>query len=256
MIYTKNLILVCAGRDAVRAAEQGLPALHLCLRLTESGALERIQAPTAQVRSLLGLCGPSAVPPACNADRLAADLAYEARRISAPGVFADFEAGLAGGGMLLSAFDQVLHEEGIPFYVPLESGRALPHAVLTVSTALSGGSLTAYIASLQEEYGVSRIAAFLQPVSQDFMLPSASPRGRELTEYDRTALLQKTGAQAFFSRELCARYFTYTDEEGRAHFVMFDDASTLEAKLMQLSSLKVPAVFALFPDAAPLLNLS
>lgn len=255
MVYTKNLILVCTGRDTVRAAGQGLPVLHLCLSVTPGGALRRTQLATAQTRCLLGLCDPPAELADCNTDRLAADLVYEAKRVDAPGVFADFEHDTPRGRALLAAFDKALHEAGVPFYVPLDSGRMLGHAVLTVPTALSGGSLTTYIASLQEVYGAPRVAAFLQPVSQDFTLPSASPNGRPLTEVARAALLEKTGAQTFFSRELCAKYFTYTDEEGRAHFVLYDDPSTLEAKLAQLSSLDVPAVFALFPDAAPLLNL-
>lgn len=37
MVYTKNLVAVCAGRDAVRAAAQGMQVLHLCLGLSENG---------------------------------------------------------------------------------------------------------------------------------------------------------------------------------------------------------------------------
>ena len=68
----------------------------------------------------------------------------------------------------------------------------------------------------------------------------------------RTALLAETGAQVFFSRELCARYFTYTDREGGAHFVLFDDGETLAAKLAQLSGCGVQTVFALYPDVQAL----
>ena len=49
---------------------------------------------------------------------------------------------------------------------------------------------------------------------------------------------------------------TYTDEDGQAHFVLFDDDATLEAKLAQLSGCGVQTVFALFPDAAWLLSPS
>ena len=178
------------------------------------------------------------------------------RRTGAPGIFADFEHDTPQGRRLLTAFDKALHEADIPFYVPLASGRALTHAVLTTPTALSGGSLTAYISSLQGIYGAARIAAFLQPVSQDFTLPAASPNGKTLTPTERENLLARTGSQTFFSRELCAKYFTYTDSDRRAHFVLYDDASTLEAKLAQLAGCGVQTVFALFPDAAGLLNPS
>ncbi len=254
MEHTENLILVCAGRDTVRAAAHGLPLLHLCLGVTRSGALQRLQLPTVQTRCLLGLCDPPIDLAPCSTERLAADLVFEARCAGAVGVFADFEHDSRQIRSLLSALDLALHEAGLPFYVPLSCGRALRYAVLTMPTALSGGSLTALVRELQGAYGVSRVAAFLQPVSQDFTLPSSAPDGTPLTKESRDALLRETGSQTFFSRELCAKYFTYTDREGRAHFVLFDDASTLEAKLTQLSACGISAVFALYPDVEALLT--
>ena len=41
---------------------------------------------------------------------------------------------------------------------------------------------------------------------------------------------------------------------GQAHFVLYDDDSTLAAKLAQLAGCGVQNVFALFPDAAGLLK--
>lgn len=179
---------------------------------------------------------------------------FEARRTEAPGVFADFEHDTPLNRRLLAAFDEALYDADIPLYVPLECGRTLSHAILTVSTAISGGSLTEYISSLQGIYGAARIAAFLQPVSQDFTLPSPTPNGISLSAAARAALLAQTGAQPFFSRELCAKYFTYMNADGQAHFVLYDDDSTLAAKLAQLAGCGVQNVFALFPDAAGLLK--
>ena len=125
MVYTKNLVLVCTGRDALRAAKQGMPVLHLCLGITPTGALQRLQLPTSDTRCLLGLCDPPRDLADCNADRLAADLVFEARRTGAPGIFADFEHDTPQGRRLLTAFDKALHEADIPFYVPLACGRAL-----------------------------------------------------------------------------------------------------------------------------------
>lgn len=252
MVFTRNLVAVCAGRDAVRAAAQGLQVLNLCLGLSATGALERRQVPSVQRGCFLGLCEMPGEITLCDPERLASDLVFEAKRVNAPGVFADFERETAAALSLLRAFDEALGAEGIPLYVPVNIGRELDHAVLTVSTALSGGSLTAYFSSLQGIYGAHRIAAFLQPVSQNFTLPSASPNGKPLSAAARAALLAESGAQVFFSRELCARYFTYTDREGAAHFVLFDDEETLAAKLAQLSGCGVQTVFALYPDAQAL----
>lgn len=254
MVYTKNLILVCTGRDTVRAAALGLPVLQLCLGISQSGALQRLQLPAVQRHCLIGVSDPPQSINFCSAERIAADLVFEARRVGAPGVFADFEHDTPLARSLLTAFDEALHEADIPLYVPLDCGRTLSHAILTVSTAVSGGSLTEYISSLQGIYGAARIAAFLQPVSQDFTLPSPTPNGIPLSKAARAALLAQTGAQPFFSRELCAKYFTYMDSDGQAHFVLYDDDSTLAAKLAQLAGCGVQNVFALFPDAAGLLS--
>ena len=35
----------------------------------------------------------------------------------------------------------------------------------------------------------------------------------------------------FFSRELCARYYTYMDRDTGAHFVLFDDGDTMLCKV-------------------------
>ena len=35
----------------------------------------------------------------------------------------------------------------------------------------------------------------------------------------------------FFSRELCARYYTYMDRDTGAHFVLFDDGDTMLRKV-------------------------
>lgn len=218
MVYTKNLILVCTGRDTTKAASLGMPVLQLCLGISQSGALQRLKVSAVQRHCLLGVTDPPL------------------------------------NRRLLAAFDEALYDADIPLYVPLECGRTLSHAILTVSTAISGGSLTEYISSLQGIYGAARIAAFLQPVSQDFTLPSPTPNGVSLSSAARAALLAQTGAQPFFSRELCAKYFTYMNADGQAHFVLYDDNSTLAAKLAQLAGCGVQNVFALFPDAAGLLK--
>lgn len=149
MVYTKNLILVCTGRDTTKAASLGMPVLQLCLGISQSGALQRLKVSAVQRHCLLGVTDPPQAINFCSAERIAADLVFEARRTEAPGVFADFEHDTPLNRRLLAAFDEALYDADIPLYVPLECGRTLSHAILTVSTAISGGSLTEYISSLQ-----------------------------------------------------------------------------------------------------------
>ena len=54
MVYTKNLILVCTGRDTTKAASLGMPVLQLCLGISQSGALQRLKVSAVQRHCLLG----------------------------------------------------------------------------------------------------------------------------------------------------------------------------------------------------------
>ena len=51
----------------------------------------------------------------------------------------------------------------------------------------------------------------------------------------------------FFSRELCARYFTY-NEKGETHFILFDNAETLMRKARIAEELGFSAAFFLWPE--------
>ena len=56
----------------------------------------------------------------------------------------------------------------------------------------------------------------------------------------------------FFSQDLCARYFTYT-REGETHFVLFDDADTLQQKLQTGTRMGFSAAFLMYPEVRDLL---
>lgn len=84
MVYTKNLILVCTGRDTTKAASLGMPVLQLCLGISQSGALQRLKVSVVQRHCLLGVTDPPQAINFCSAERIAADLVFEARRTEAP----------------------------------------------------------------------------------------------------------------------------------------------------------------------------
>lgn len=70
--------------------------------------------------------------------------------------------------------------------------------------------------------------------------------------------MERESPAVFFSQELCARYFTYS-RGGDTHFVLFDDADTLNQKLKVGASLGFSAAFLMWPeirDLAGTLNLS
>ena len=61
------------------------------------------------------------------------------------------------------------------------------------------------------------------------------------------ALRQEREPVVFFSDALCARYFTYT-QRGEAHFVLFDDADTLNQKLRLGAGMGFAAAFFMWPE--------
>ena len=90
----------------------------------------------------------------------------------------------------------------------------------------------------------------LQRVAEDFFLPSPTGSGTPLTQEELRERIQQRQPSIFFSHELCARYFTYMSRESGAHFVLYDDASTLAKKLQVAHSLDIRTVLAAWPEIA------
>lgn len=247
----QGMILVCAGADSKRAQASGLPVLHLGLGLRPDGSLYRLMlSATQNPGCYLGVCDRGMTrfcPAVCD------QLLTEAERVGAAGLVVDCERSTPPIQALMQALDEVCSHKGVPLFVPLSQAKVVSRASLIVDTALSGGSLWERFGALVEQYP-GRITADLRPISRDFLLPAPDSDGVPLEPQAREALRRRAGSQAFFSRELCARYFTYMDEAGNGHFVLFDDDDTLREKCGCLESLGVAPIFARYPDVCALLG--
>lgn len=253
MSLPASVILVCAGADTSRAAGHGHTLLDLCYHITPQGALDRLKLGAFTAGNYIGISDFPSSSAVVNPQSFTDTLLYETERLQARGVFADLECSSPSARALCTALDEALYARGMPFFVPLARAKDTRHAILTAETAVSGGSLRGMMGELQEQYGADRVAALLRPVSSDFSMPAENADGIALTSEAREALRAKHGAQVFFSHELCAKYFTYMDETMRGHFVLFDDDSTIEEKIMQLRKQGVRDMFALYPDVSSLL---
>ena len=134
--------------------------------------------------------------------------------------------------------------------VPEQYGHCSPHAQVCISSALSGGTLVQRLREAQERFGRDRVVLALQRVAEDFFLPSPTGSGTPLTQEELRERIQQRQPSIFFSHELCARYFTYMSRESGAHFVLYDDASTLAKKLQVARSLDIRTVLAAWPEIA------
>lgn len=155
---------------------------------------------------------------------------------------------------LISAATTYLISRQIPVFLSPRFSKAVKGAYVLIPSAISGGSYEQMLYDAAEKYGAERLALEIVRISSDFTLPFTSSDGKKLSFSELIALLEQKGASVFFSRELCAKYFTYADPSGAPHFVLFDDASTLAAKLQIAGSVGIKHAFSLYPEIKDLLS--
>lgn len=119
---------------------------------------------------------------------------------------------------------------GWRLYVPLSFAGLSDRTRLLVPSALSGGSLAVRLQELAQQYGAGRLTLAIDRMAEDFFLPAPSGSGLPLSREELAKRIQQRQPSIFFSRELCAHYFTYMSRESGAHFVLFDDSASIRQK--------------------------
>lgn len=251
MQYTKKLVIVCAGKDTKRAIQHNIKLLQLCIGVGKNMTLKRLYIPAKTKNDILGISDMGITNGNINA--CADAIIYEVVNNKFSGIFADFERDDKAVLSLASKLDELCKKYNIDFFVPVQCSCAVIHACIVVQSALSGGILEEYINKICEDYP-NRTAVSIRPVSTDFTLPAQKSEGNPISKSQRQLLIQKYSSGVFFSRELCAKYFTYMDELERGHFVLFDDESTIFAKLERLNALNIKNIFAVYPDIYPIIK--
>ena len=206
----------------------------------QGGCLTRCDATAFPRGGLMGLSDrcTGAIP---RIDTLCRTIVAECVKRGFQGVLADFETNPYSDQLsFLSRLSARLSARGMALYCPL----SLPAegAALLVGTGLSGGSLRALL-----EETACRTRAMM-----DFPLPCPSGCGTPLTREELLALREKHPSSVYFSRELMAKYFTYSAGSG-THFVLFDDAETLRQKVKLAQNLGIQTAFLMFPEISDLL---
>lgn len=147
------------------------------------------------------------------------------------GAILDFESRLPALGQCVAYLDAAFYPRRYTLYINEYYAPAAPGANILISSAISGGTLTSRLKQAVERYGTHRVVLALERSMEDFTLPAPSGCGYPLSQAQLEYTLHKSGSPVFFSRELCARYFTYLDQTQQVHFVLFDDPDTLAHKL-------------------------
>ena len=223
-------------------ADLPVTPVHTSYRMGKGPHLFRVSGSAAPRGGLMHLncCnfdGFGPIPPFCQ------EVIRECMARGFTGIVCDLEGGS------LPPLEQMVRELGTQclrrswtLVVPEPYGHCSPHALVSISSALSGGTLVQRLREAQERFGRDRIVLGLRRVAEDFFLPSPTGSGNPLTQEELQKRIAQMNPSIFFSHELCARYFTYMSRESGAHFVLFDDSSTLAQKLQVARSLDIRIV--------------
>lgn len=228
---------------------------HVAYRIGPESQLLR-QSLLLQTHGGLLTLGDRDAPPISAPEALCAGILRECARRSYTGVLLDFEARPAADRKVFAAMlAQQLRKTRRTLYVP--ESCAVSGAVPLICTALSGGSFPQRLQEAARQFGgAEHLGLDVQRLRMDFTLPAKSGEGRPLSADEFHALVEKESPAVFFSQELCARYFTYMQDQ-ETHFVLFDDESTLRQKLKTGEAMGFSTAFFMWPeirDIAPKLG--
>lgn len=185
-----------------------------------------------------------------SAEALCQEVGQECLARGFSGAVLDFEARLPPLERIAQQLGELFARRNWTLYVPEAYARCAPQARVMIPSALSGGSLVLRLEEAGERYGRDRVALALEKTAEDFFLPSPTGSGVPLTRQELEEQLTRMKPSVFFSRELCARYYTYMSRETGAHFVLFDDDDTLCRKVEVARKAGVSLFLAAWEDVA------
>ena len=187
--------------------------------------------------------------------RFGGDVAAELAARAARGIVADFAREDAPVLRDTAAeLARIAAVRGLPLYTYPAYEPFAPGARVLIGSAVAEGSLAAVLHAACERYTPERVALEVMPVRVDYALPASDGSGKRLSEQELARMLSSMAPMSFFSSELCAKYFTYLAPDRRAHFVLYDDASTVAQKLRVAESCGVRTAFLLYAEVAGMLG--
>lgn len=216
---------------------------HMSYRIGPDGALLASPLPDSLRGGLLMLSDEGGTYPD-EPEGLCRQLVHECMRRRYAGVILD----AAPPEAFCRTLDALLTRQERQLYLPEAAAAFAPHGTAVVCTAVTSGSLEERLAAAAEKWGPERLALDLQRMMTDYPL-TAGGDAVPLTPAQLHALAE--GRATYFSRPLCARYFTYRTESS-SRFVLFDDVQTLRSKINTAESLGIRRGFFMLPEVEDL----
>lgn len=253
MLPNFNLMLTAPPEQVQAALTFGLPVAHMAYRVGPGLKLLRAQLPLS-VRGGLMMADDADFDGKGNGAAFCQDVMRECAARGFDGIILDFERPVSPLlEKTVSALAAQTAKQGWPLYVPEAYASCSGKTKIIISSAISGGSLAQRLAEAVETYGAERVTLGLERSAEDFFLPSPNGQGAPLSREALKKRLAERSPSVFFSRELCAHYFTYMSKENGAHFILFDDAGSIRHKLQLAGKLKISSAVLAYPQADDLL---
>lgn len=238
--------------DKLRHASRCTSRLaHVAYRVGPEGRLTR-QNMAMQTRGGVMVLGDRGCGAIRDCPSLCRDVWRECGNRGYTGVLADFELPPSPDrAAFLESLSQVLSRNRKQLFVPEVYGQRVPLAAAMICTAISGGVFRQRLEEARQRFG-GRVALDLQRLRMDFPLPCPSGEGRPLSLAALRELMERHQPAVFYSADLCAKYFTCT-QDGASHFILFDDADTLQRKLQAGQAMEIRTAFVMYPEVEDLL---
>lgn len=248
---TRDTIIITTPPQTLRSV-QGWDVTpgHLAYRVGRGPHLLRAGGGTVQPRGGIMVVDDQGFDGLGDPGPLCQEVVRECSARGFTGAVLDFDAKLPPLERMAATLEEGFARRGWTLYVPESYGARLQRARVMISSALSGGSLALRLEEASGCFGADRVALALQRVAEDFALPSSTGNGQPLTREELAQKRRQMNPSVFFSGELCARYFTYMNREGGAHFVLFDDGDTLRRKMEVARRAGIHTFLAAWPEVA------
>lgn len=244
---TNMELIFAAPPELTEARRFGVPVAHMGYRIGPGGLLPHAKIPDS-LRGGLLLLSDRNWNATSDPEALAQAIAQECDRREFAGVIADFEGPVHPTlTAAASALFPLLEKQKRALYLPERYAGVAGRPYILIPTALSGGSLAQLLGEAVQKYGAGRVALDLERVHMDFRLPCPSGAGTPLTAAEFQKGLAERAPSSFFSRELCAYYYTYSGPDG-LHFVLYDDACSMLQKLQTARQFGISRAVAVFPE--------
>lgn len=247
-----KIILSTPPEKYTQAGRYGQTLAHMAYRIGEDFMLYRASIPLSLKGGLMVLDADNFGTGESPAE-LTNQIIRECIHRGFQGVVLAFNKSHPSLHALASALSGRLERQGGELYLPEDYAADSTWAGVMVSAAISGGSLTTRLREVCDKYGRERVCLDIERIRVDFCLPARDPGGKPLTPQELEALIKTHSPQPYFSKELCAYYFTFTDKDG-SHFVLYDDAGSIRKKLHLAGSMSIPSAMLLYPEVEDILN--